>query len=73
VTPADTAIRALAKGVAQAAIELVWENVQEGAELAHVYRVRHELADAVAEATMECADDDRESEVHAIRRLVSAS
>lgn len=65
----DAAIRALAKGVAQAAIELVWENVQEGASVVHVYTIRHELAEAVAEATMECADEDPDSEVHAVRRL----
>jgi len=69
MTAMDGAIRALARGAAQAAIELVWENVQEGASLGDVYWNRHELAEAVAEATMECAKDDPESEVHAVRDL----
>ena len=63
----DAAIRALVKGAAQAAIELVAENAYDGLGLYDIYERREELAEAVAAATMECAEEDPDSEVHAVR------
>lgn len=67
----DGAIRALVLSVARATVELVHEKMRENPNLSpdHVCLARGMIAGEIAEATMECADEDPESEVHAIRRL----
>ena len=79
---ADEAIRNLARSVAQATVELVAERLYVRGHIASALRVatpkdvadmlmlaRQDIADEIADATMECAEDDPESEVHAVRRL----
>lgn len=71
MTPADTAIHELARGVAQATIELVSERYP--AMCAFLRLLKHEIAHEIAEATMGAAEDDPSSEVHEIRRLTGAA
>lgn len=69
MTPADTVIHALARGVAQATIEMVHEAVREGTSIEQLYRNRDANARAMADITLACAEDDPTSEVHELRRL----
>lgn len=63
----DDAIKALAKSVAQATIELAYERSRAGQPIRELYQAREEEAEALAEITLQCADEDPESEVHAVR------
>ena len=69
----DEAIRSLTRGVAQATVELVAERIREcdttspKALSEMLYSTRHIIADQIVTATMACAEEDPESEVHALR------
>ncbi|MEQ1573076.1 MAG: hypothetical protein ABL993_02410 [Vicinamibacterales bacterium] len=69
----DEAIRALIANVARATVELCAERMIER-YTAHtiardLLRMKHQLAEEIVEASMECADESPESEVHAVRAL----
>jgi hypothetical protein len=70
--PRDPAIRALVRSVAQATVELCVDGLHEEPALQHAAAVLNEartrIADKMADVVMTCADDDPESEVHAVRR-----
>lgn len=68
----EAALRALIRSVAQATVELVAERIRGCDSRPEVLAqllmsVREPIADEITEATMECALEDPDSEVHAVR------
>lgn len=62
---ADEAIRKLVRDVAQATVEHCAERAYQGK--AALLDSAGEMAEDMAELVMECADEDPESAVHAVR------
>jgi hypothetical protein len=63
----DPALRLLILGVAQGTLEYAWELYRQGDSVATIYEGRQRIAEQHVEHVMECADEDAESEVHAVR------
>jgi len=61
----DDAIRELVRATVQATVEYCAERAYQGK--AGLLDMRQELADEMADVFMECADEDPESPVHAVR------
>ncbi len=75
----DDAIRALARGVAHAALDYVFERLCEDAALKRdpwvrdLFEQKVAMAQEIADLALENADGDADSEVHAVRALAGVT
>ena len=73
----DEAIRALARSVAHATLDYVFERLCEDAALKRdpwvrdLFEQKVAMAQEIADLVLENADEDADSEVHAVRALAS--
>lgn len=74
----DEAIRRLVRNVAQGTVEACTDRLRQAGyfvnrEMARdLDAIKLQIADEMVEATMECADESPDSEVHAVRALAGA-